>query len=444
MGYFRRGEILRSVFESMRQNGTREVCGKLEAYIRDYLALWDFYGVIQVIRGGETLFAEAYGYASIEFGIRNRLESRFALASVSKQFTAFAAMLLCDQNKLDLDRPASRYLPVELYVDESVTVHHLLAHTSGLPNFYSFEDDFFAGYNRMNYSRDEYFRRYIIGKPVRPPGRAYDYNNANYNLLAWIVEHVSGEAFGDYMRDNVFAPLGMTQTETDDGCKPLADRSANYAVDLDRIVKAPYYNEKYSIGAGAVISTCADLYRWYECLRDRRLLSAQSYARFLGVNLNRYCYGLEHRHVNGTDRYSHGGDHLGIGTYVQHEFEDDLSIVILSNNEAIHQYRLGQAISELVHGGEIEAPAKHEEIPVDDSVLRDYCGVYLPNKIEIERIGGKLYFSRFAGNLHIELYPVGEGKLARRHSDQIRPYSIGRNENGVPTFFGYPRISSAR
>lgn len=425
------------------QENVRDIRSKLESYIRDYLALWDFYGAIQVIRGGETLFAGAYGYASIEFGIRNSLESRFSLASVSKQFTAFAIMLLHDKNMLDLDRPASRYLPAALTIDESIAVHHLLSHTSGLPNFHTFEDDFFAGYNRTDYSRDDYFRRYIGGKPTRTPGTAYEYNNANYNLLAWIIEHVSGASFDDYMRDNVFAPMGMTQTATDDGCKPVANRSANYSIDYDKIVKAPYYNEKFSIGAGAVISTCADLYRWYVGLRGRKLLSEQAYARFFGVNLNHYCYGLEHRQVNGMDRYFHGGDHLGIATYVQHEFEDDLSIVILSNNEAINQYRLGQAITDLVHGGEVDAPARLEEIPVDESELREYCGVYLKNKIEIERVGGKMYFTRFAGNLHIELYTVGEGKFARRNYDQMRPYSIAKNEQGIPTFFGYPRISPA-
>lgn len=122
----------------------RTVRAKLEDYTSKYLKLWDFYGVIQVIRKGEVLFERACGYASLEFGIKNDMYSCFSLASMSKQFTAFAVMLLHDRKMLDVDAAAQLYLPADLKIDESITVHHLLSHTSGLYNFYNFENDFSA------------------------------------------------------------------------------------------------------------------------------------------------------------------------------------------------------------------------------------------------------------------------------------------------------------
>ncbi|TMV47065.1 beta-lactamase family protein [Paenibacillus mesophilus] len=416
---------------------------KLEAYINKYLELWDFYGVVQVIQKGEVLFENAYGYASIEFGIKNDMNSRFSIASVSKQFTAFAIMLLYEQNLLDIDKSAQLYLPADMKLDETITVHHLLSHTSGLYNYYNFEDDFFAGYNRTDYSRNDFFLRYIDKKPAKPPGTAYDYNNSNYNLLAWIIENVSGEKYEDYMRNNIFLPLNMRNSDVDDGCKPIKNKSSNYSKDFDATIKSPYYNEKFSIGAGAIVSNCDDLYKWYTCLRDRKLLSKKTYTRFFSTNINNYCYGLEHHHVYGTDRYSHGGDHLGISTYMQNYFDEDICLTILSNNEAINQYRLGNGISDILHQVDVDAPTKHEEIPMNESKLKEYCGIYLKDKIEVELIHGKLYFTRFSGNLHIEIYPVGEGRFARRHSDQIRPYSITENENGNMTFFGYTKDNPA-
>ena len=166
----------------------QEIRLKLEAYINKYLELWDFYGVIQVTKKGEVLFENAYGYASIEFGMKNDTNSCFSLASMSKQFTAFAIMLLHEKKMMDIDKPAQLYLPANMKIDESITVHHLLSHTSGLYNFTNFENDFFAGYNRMDYSRNHFFQRYINKKPTKPPGTVYDYNNSNYNLLAWIIE----------------------------------------------------------------------------------------------------------------------------------------------------------------------------------------------------------------------------------------------------------------
>ncbi|MEV5025453.1 serine hydrolase domain-containing protein [Paenibacillus sp. LPE1-1-1.1] len=416
---------------------------KLEAYINEYLALWDFYGVIQVIKKGNVLFENAHGYASIEFGLKNDINSCFSIASISKQFTAFAIMLLYEGKLLDIDKSARLYLPDVIEIDESITVHHLLSHTSGLYNFHNFENDFFADYNRMNYSQNDFFRRYINKKAAKPPGTTYDYNNSNYNLLAWIIENVSGEKYEDYIRNHIFLPLNMSNSDVDDGCKPIKNRSCNYVKNFDANIKSPYHNEKFSIGAGAIISNCYDLYKWYICLRDRKILSQKTYTRFFNENANNYCYGLEHHHVYGTDRYSHGGDHLGISTYMQNYFDEDIYIIILSNNDAIDQYRLGNAISDILHHVEVDFPKRHQELPINESKLKEYCGTYLKDKIQVEFMNGKLYFTRFSGNLHIEIYPVGESKFARRYSDQIHPYSIAENENGKMTFFGYIKDNPA-
>lgn len=410
---------------------------KLEEYISQYLELWDFYGVIRVIKKGEVLFENAYGYASVEFGLKNNMNSCFSLASVSKQFTAFAIMLLFDQKKLDIDKSAQLYLPLDMKIDESITIHHLLSHTSGLYNFYNFEDDFFAGYNRLDYSRNDFFQSYINKNSAQSPGMEFDYNNSNYNLLAWIIEQVSGEKYEDYIRNHIFLPLEMTNSDVDNGSKLMTNRSSNYVTDFDQTIKSPYYNEKFSIGAGAVVSNCDDLFKWYCCLRDRKILSSPAYTRFFEVNKNNYCYGLEHHHVYGTDRYAHGGDHLGISTYMLNYFDEDTCIIILSNNEAINQYRLGEAISDILHQVDVGVPAKNKECYMNESTLRDYCGTYLEDKIKIELTNGKLYFTRFSGNLHIEIYPVGEGEFTRRYSDQTHPYHISKNDDGKMTFFGY-------
>ncbi|MCR8659245.1 serine hydrolase domain-containing protein [Paenibacillus endoradicis] len=412
---------------------------KLEDYINSYMELWDFFGVVQVIKRGEVLFEKAYGSASIEFGIKNEINSCFSIASISKQFTAFAIMLLHDKEMLDIDKSAQLYLPSNMKIDESITVHHLLSHTSGLYNFYNFDNDFFAGYNRMNYSRSYFFQHYISKKPANRSGMEYDYNNSNYNLLAWIIEHVSGQKYADYIRNNIFLPLNMMHSDVDDGSKPIKNRSCNYSKDYDANIKSPYHNEKFSIGAGAIVSNCDDLYKWYVCLRDRNMLSLKTYTRFFKENNNNYCYGLEHHHVYDTDRYSHGGDHLGVSAYVQHYYDEDICINILSNNEAIDQYRLGNAMSNILHQVDVDVPTKYEELSINENKLKEYCGTYLKDKIEVEFINGKLYFTRFAGNLHIEIYPIGEGRFVRRHSDQIHPYIITENDNGKMTFFGYQK-----
>jgi CubicO group peptidase (beta-lactamase class C family) len=111
---------------------------KLKEYINEYTKLWDFYGVIQIIKSGKVIFENSYGYASLAFDIKNTINTRYSTASLTKQFTAFAIMILYDRKLIDIDKPANCYLPDPMQIPEDITVHHLLSHTSGLHNNYNF------------------------------------------------------------------------------------------------------------------------------------------------------------------------------------------------------------------------------------------------------------------------------------------------------------------
>ena len=126
---------------------------KLKNYISSELEYWDFSGVIRIVKDSTILYETSRGFASIEFGIQNTMETRFEAASVSKQFTAFAIMLLYDKGLLCLDEKANQYLPDSMQIPADITVHQLLCHTSGLHNNYNFEDDFYVGADRMPYDR---------------------------------------------------------------------------------------------------------------------------------------------------------------------------------------------------------------------------------------------------------------------------------------------------
>jgi hypothetical protein len=162
----------------------------------------------------------------------------------------------------------------------------------------------------------------------------------------------------------------------------------------------------------------------------------------LQENKNTYCFGLQHSVVYGTDKYWHGGDHMGMQTYMQDFFDEDLCIIILSNNESVNQYRLGDSISDILHGIDKKLTEKMAETQMSDEDIKNYCGTYLEGKIKVEEINGKLYFTRFKGKLHIELYPVGKGKFARRYEEQVNPYNIIEGDDGIPQFFGYKKITN--
>jgi CubicO group peptidase (beta-lactamase class C family) len=418
-----------------------ETIKHLKDYTNAYIQLWRFSGVIGVYKNGEPVFESASGKACHEFGIDNTMDTCFSLGSISKQFTAFSVMQLYDKKLIDLHEPANNYLPKELHIDHRITPHHLLSHTSGLNQFYNWEDDFFAEHNRDTYCRQDYFDKYI-NKPVRfTPGSQFEYNNAGYNILAWIVENMSGLAFGEYLSACIFQPLGMESSALDDGLNIIQGKAFPYQIKDDIPVRCQYYNEKFSIGAGAVVSNCRDLLTWYRCLKNRQLLSGSAYQLFFAEHLSGYCYGLNHDAVNGRDRYYHGGDHFGVMAYIQYFFDEDVCMIVMANQECGNHYRIGDAIRTIYYENKYESPQRIAETTLTEEEARLYEGTYLQHKIEIRRNGNHLDYFRCNGEMKISMYPAGLHQFARKWDDQNSPSKFDVTEDGKVIFQGFEKIN---
>lgn len=414
---------------------------KLNEYVDTEMNYWDFSGVIRIIHKGEIIYEANRGYANIEFSIKNNMTTRFTVASVAKQFTAFAIMILYDKGLLDLNEKANRYLPSNLQLPTNITVHDLLSHTSGLHNNYNFEDDLYVYEDRKPYNREVFFKKWILKEPIKDPSNEFNYNNSNYTLLAWIIEYVSSQTYNEFLITNIFSQLGMNNSTYDNGQDIILNKANNYMRDYGILVKAPYTNNLFSIGAGSLVINCDDLQRWYECLKNREILSTEAYEIFFTENKNHYCYGLERHEEYGTIKYSHGGDILGVSAYTQYYFEEDTCIIIITNTESLDQYRLGNALASIIHNGEVKNTIRPEEITLLPFELEQYTGTYLSGKIQIEQKNGKLYLVRINQNIHIELYCVGKNCFKRRYEEQETVHNLLQNGDVKPSVWGYALIS---
>ena len=234
----------------------------------------------------------------------------------------------------------------------------------------------------------------------------------------------------------------MDNTLFDNGLDVIPYRAGNYLHNYGALVRAPYTNNLFGIGAGGLVTNCEDLQKWYECLRDKKLLSPQAYEVYLTENMNHYCYGLERYEENGSVKYAHGGDILGVSAYTQYYFDEDTCILILSNTESLDQYRLGNALSAILHGGQPPHSSRLEEIYLPPEELEKYVGTYLPGKIQIEQKNGKLYLVRVNQDIHIELYCVGRHQFKRRYEEQEYIHTLLPEENTEPSVWGYKRLST--
>jgi len=205
---------------------------RIDRFVRGEMAAQHIPGAaVAVIKNGVTLRAEGYGVANIEHCVPAQRESVFQSGSLGKQFTAAGIMMLVERDKLDLNDPIARHLPSPARWG-SITVRHLLTHTSGLP------DDEFVLNLRRDYTENQ-LALFIASLPRRyRPGKHFQYSNLGYALLGMIIGRVSGQFYGDFLRENIFIPAGMHTTRIISEADIVPRRVAGYRVVAKQIKKS--------------------------------------------------------------------------------------------------------------------------------------------------------------------------------------------------------------
>ncbi|MGE3172117.1 MAG: serine hydrolase domain-containing protein [Planctomycetota bacterium] len=286
-----------------------------------------FWGAVAVARGGEELLAKGYGFADY----RDRpitADTRFEIASVSKQFTAVAVLRLVQKGRLQLDATLGDLFAAVPADKAAITVHQLLTHTAGLsPRAgvpYAWRGD-----------RAAYVAR-ILGEPLATaPGAAFAYANVGYALLAAIVEEVTGGSFEDWSRVEVFAAAGLRDTGFV-GDEALQDpaRSTVRLGDPNLRVAADWSWGWGYRGMGGVVSTARDLLRWNRALRRGALLEDATLAAFLQVAKDDYACGVFVAATErGTRRVHHSGSVAGYRAWLVNLLDEDADVVVLTNDQ---------------------------------------------------------------------------------------------------------------
>jgi D-alanyl-D-alanine carboxypeptidase len=288
-----------------------------------------------VMQKGKALLRAAYGMANLELGVALAPEHALRIGSVTKQFTSAAIMALAEEGKLAVSDPITKYLPDYPTQGRTITVEHLLTHTSGIQSYTDMPK--WLGMWRQDLTPAE-----IIGvfknEPMQfAPGQRYRYNNSGYILLGAIIEKVTGKSYADFVRERIFAPLGMTHTRYDVTEDVIPGRAAGYARAAGKIVNAQYLSMTQPYAAGALISTVDDLAAWDEGLSAGRVVSAASLAKMFtpyklaSGNDAGYGYGWQIGQYEGLAVQEHGGGIHGFRAYVLRIPSERVYVAVLSN-----------------------------------------------------------------------------------------------------------------
>jgi len=309
-----------------------------------------FQGVALVARNGKVLFQKGYGNAVEAWGIENTPNTKFELASLTKQFTGAAILLLVQSGKLDLDAPVTRYYPQAPESWKQITVRQLVTHTSGLPN--NELRDFTKGIC-VPYTPDELLDTFR-SRPLKfKPGTDWAYTNTEYYLLAYIIQTVSGESYADFLTHRVFQFLGMNASGFSPTLAVIPQMAEGYARDGKALRHRDYFDRSLEMGAGGVYSTASDMLRWNESLNGEKLLNQKSLdLMFTPSSPGNYGFGWFIEKQKRAKAYHEGSD-PGFAAFEIRYPKEKAFVIVLANVEDAPVRVIANGLGELLLTGQI-------------------------------------------------------------------------------------------
>lgn len=339
------------------QSRIESAVGRVDARLQILEEMDGFSGVVYVGKGDRTLLSRGYGWSDPFIGLKNNPEKRFMIASISKGFIACAILQLEEQGLLSVHDPIGKHLPdYPAWAGKNITIHHLLSHTSGIPDYINdyplrFKFKQMSGWLP---SKDELIASFQDRPLGFMPGTKFKYSNSGYVLLARIVEKVSGKDYANYLQERIFDKLGMENTGLGE-FDLISNRSVAYKGRGKNKKPLPNFRKEWIYGMGELYSTAEDLSKWLGSFAKGSLLTQKSIDKMFSPEKNNYAYGWHVYDVFGHMQFSHGGYLPGWNSYVFYYPQDTLSIVVLSNVEHANPLDICGNISRILYANRIDA-----------------------------------------------------------------------------------------
>jgi len=342
---------------------------QLDELLNLYQAYGQFNGSVLIADQGKVIYKKGFGMANMEWDIPNNPNTKHRLGSITKQFTAMLIVQLAAENKLDLHAPITTYLSdYPKGSADKITTHHLLSHTSGIPNYTSFPG-FFDEVSRNHYTPDEFVEQFAHKDLEFTPGEKFNYSNSGYFLLGVIAEKLTGKTYEQLLQKNIFSPLKMEDTGYDNHGEILKNRATGYEKKGKSFANSKYLDMSIPYAAGSMYSTVEDLYLWDQALYTTKLLPQKymdlyfkPYIPAFGNNHYAYGWGIGTDIIGNTkesvDVISHGGGINGFNTKISRTISDKSLIVLLNNTGGAPLNQIARAIRGIMHGKTYDFPKK--------------------------------------------------------------------------------------
>lgn len=343
----------------------KALASKFEQYVHPYVETNNFSGQILISQKGKVLFHKAYGFANMEFKVPNDLNIVFHLASISKTFTAAAILILEQKGLVATSDFVSKYVP-DYPLGNKITLHHLLSHTSGIADASNLPEYTMAG---LRPQTPETLVELSKNKPLEfSPGEKYQYNSSNYYLLALIIEKVSKRTYGDFLRENIFEPLGMSRTlHHGDMAQIINNMAEGYVPDGNfGSQKAPYQDWSSKSGGGSLASTADDLAKWNAALFGTAILSDQSKSKMFTEYVDSGYGWYIGKQFDKNYLYMNGRS-PGVCTHMGRYPEEEIVIIVLSNMGVFIPKKIATDLAGILFHQPVEIPVLNRKLTDEES-----------------------------------------------------------------------------
>lgn len=338
---------------------------KINNFIQGFYNIKQFNGNVLVSQNGKVIFEKSFGYANFEWNIKNTPETKFRIGSVTKQFTSMLIMQLVQEKRIELHKPINYYLKdYRTDTGKRVTVHQLLNHTSGIPDYLRIRG-FRKNYSRSFFTVDEFIEKFCSGDLEFEPGTKFRYSNSGYTILGKIIEEVTKKKYQEVLAEKILKPLGMKNTGYDSTSTILMNRANGYENNLDGYTNTDYLDMSIPYAAGSMYSTAQDLMIWDTALYENKLLTISLTKKMHEISSHRnYAYGWEVNQLS-QETYgkpltinTHGGGINGFNASITRIIDDRYLIVLLNNTGGAPISYLNKGITDILYG---KIPKKAEK-----------------------------------------------------------------------------------
>lgn len=395
-----------------------------------------------VTKQGKTIYSGAYGMANIELSTPMSTNSVFKLASITKQFTSAAILILQEQGKMSIKDNIHKYIPNYPTEGHEITIENLMSHTSGIAR--NFPDRRKLNKLRKSSTTVDEMLTLFAKEPMQfSPGEKMRYSNIGYVLLGKIIEVVSGQSYAEFIEINIFKKLGMNDSQYD-GLQIVPNRATGYHRTRYGYENADWVDSSWRYAAGGLVSTVNDLALWYHSLASGKLISLNSYRQMIEpFKLNdgrqsHYALGLNNFEIHKNKVIAHNGGTSGFSTSAVYFPEQDSYIAVLSNERPSDPQKLLLLLSAEMLG--ISYP-EFKSTKVENSQLKKMMGKYQIGQDSVRRLFEEegLVYSQRDNGLPYEVIPMSDNSFYFKGS--LSYFVIEKDDNDNQVMLYYSSLS---